>query len=157
RTVAGRSRAGAMKVRSANRSAGSRLGVADRTLDRGKAPPQRALDLVDLVMYLGDREGGVDQAMEIDDLAVVGLAHPHVVHLADEVDLGRDPAQRLAHRRDARGRRLAAAAIVGLQGLDVRLDLDVGPELVADRLLEPSRDVMRRGKRKRAVDLEIER
>src|SRR5436190_2100833 len=88
---------------------------------------------------------------------VVGLAHPHVVHLADELDLGGNLPQRVADRGDALGRRLAAAPVIGLQRLDMGLDLDIGPEFVADRLLEPARHIVRCGERQRAVDLEVER
>ena len=67
-----------------------RLGVAGHALDGRKLFPQRPLDLIDPLMHLGDREGRVDPAMEIDELGAVALAHPHVVHLADRRAFGRD-------------------------------------------------------------------
>src|SRR6202008_3588367 len=57
-----------------------RLRVADHPLDRRPQPPQPALDLVDLLVHLFDRECGIDPAVEVDDLAVHGLAHAHVMH-----------------------------------------------------------------------------
>ena len=46
---------------------------------------------------------------------------------------------------------------VGRQRLDMGLDFDVRAELVAHRLFEPARDVMRGGERLRALDFEIGR
>ena len=94
--------------------------------------------------------------MEIDDLALVGLAHPHIVDVADHAALGGDLGERLLHRADALGRRLAARG-VGLQRLDMGLDLDLGAELLAQRRFQPVGDVVRAAKRQLAVDLEIER
>ena len=41
-------------------------------------------------------ERRIDPAMEIDDLALVGLAHPHVVDVADHAALGGDFGERRA-------------------------------------------------------------
>ena len=48
-------------------------------------------------------------------------------------------------------------AIARLQRLDMGLDLDVGPELLAQRRLQPVGDLVRAAEREPAVDLEIER
>ena len=69
--------------------------------------------------------------MEVDDLAVGGLAHAHVVDLADERDVRRDLVERVAHRRDPLVRRVAPGQSARLQRLDMGLDLDLGAELVA--------------------------
>ena len=62
----------------------------------------------------------------------------------------------MLHRADALGRRLAPRG-VGLQRLDVGLDLDVGAEFLAQRRFQPVGDVVRAAERQLAVDLEIER
>src|SRR5205823_11160266 len=64
-----------------------RLRVADHALDRGKAQAQCALHFVDLVVDVRDFEQRIDEAVEIDDLAVLGRTHAHVVDCPDEVDL----------------------------------------------------------------------
>ena len=52
---------------------------------------------------------------------------------------------------------VAAGEDHGRQRLDMRFHLDVGPELLADRLLEPAGDVVRGEERQRSIDLEIGR
>src|SRR6266702_8656747 len=51
-----------------------RLGVTNHPLDRGKAQAQRALEVVDALVHVGDGECGIDIGVEVDDLAVRGLA-----------------------------------------------------------------------------------
>ena len=41
--------------------------------------------------------------MEVDNLAVGGLAHAHVVHLAEPGDLRGERGERIADRADPRG------------------------------------------------------
>ncbi len=89
--------------------------------------------------------------MEIHDLAVVGLAHAHVVDVADHPAFGGDLGERDLHRLDALRRRLAAGALRHLQRLDMGLDLDIGTELVGDRLFKAVGNGVRGGERQRAV------
>ncbi len=131
--------------------------MTDRAFDRRKAQAQRPFHLVHLVVHVRDFEHGLDEAMEIDDLSVVGCTHAYVMDLADEFDLGRDLDQRVAHRRDALGWRVATGLIEWLQRLDMRFDLDTWAQLLADGLFESSRDVVRLADGDGAVDLEIER
>ena len=63
----------------------------------------------------------------------------------------------ISHRAHPLRRRLAAGGLRRLQRLDMGFDLDVGPELFAQRRLQPVGDVVGRAERKLAVDLEIER
>src|ERR1700681_2609028 len=72
-----------------------RLGVADDALDQGKAPPQPVFQRIDRVMHGADRKRRIDPAMKIDDLAVAGLAHAHVVHFAETGNLGGERRERL--------------------------------------------------------------
>jgi hypothetical protein len=127
--------------------------VADRALDRREAQPERPLHLVHLVVHVRDLERRIDQAMKIDDLAVAGRAHAHVVDRADEINLCRDLGQRLAHRCDTLSGGVATWLVERLQRLDVGLDLDLRSELVADRFFEPGCDIVRRADRESAVDL----
>ncbi len=102
------------------------------------------------------RKRGVDQAVEIDNLADIGLPDTDVVHLADQIDFCRDLIERVAHSRDAGGRRFAARLIMRLQGLDVGLDLNSRSQFLAHRLFESARNVVRRAEGEGAIDLEIE-
>ena len=76
------------------------------------------------------------------------------MHLADERDVARGFGERVAHRHDAIGRRVAAGKSARLQRLDMGLDLDHGSELAAHRGLQPVRDFMCLCERQAAVDLE---
>src|SRR5262249_22203742 len=116
--------------------------MTDRALDRRKAQAQRPFHLVPLAMHIRDFEYGIDQAMKIDDLSVVCCAHAHVMDRADEFDLGRDLAQRLAHRRDACGWGVAAGLVEWLQRLDMGFDLDAWAQLLANGLFESGGDIM---------------
>jgi hypothetical protein len=131
--------------------------VPDHPLDRGEALAERPLHLVDLLVHVGHPERGIDQAMEIDDLAVIGLAHAHVVHLSEQVDFRRDGDEGIVHFPHSLGRRIAAALVAGLQRLDVGFDLDFGPQLVAHRLLEAVGDLVRAAERQAPVHFEVER
>ena len=59
-----------------------RFGVADDAPDGRKTVAQTAFNGVDEFMRGAHRDRRIEPAMEIDDLAVGGLAHAHVVHLA---------------------------------------------------------------------------
>ena len=52
---------------------------------------------------------------------------------------------------------IAAGQQVSRQWLDMGFDFDLWSEFVPNRFFEPARDVMRGGKRQRAVDFQIER
>ena len=86
-----------------------------------------------------------------------GLAHAHVVHFAEIGDLGGERRERLAHFGDARGRSVAAGQNVGRQRLDMGLDFDVGPELLAHRFFEAARHLVRGIERHGTFDFEIHR
>src|SRR4029077_17972724 len=130
--------------------------MADDSLDGGEFAAQRALHLIDPFMYVLHGEHRVDAAMEIDDLALRGLAHPHIVNLPDEGDVPREGAEGLASPRNAGIRRIASGKPAHLQRLDVRLDLDLGAELLAERCLPAGRDVVSRRECQTSVDLQAE-
>ena len=80
--------------------------------------------------------------MEVDDLAFRGLAHPHVVNLADESDIGRDgvSASRTAATRSFGASRPASPRICsGSMWVSTSTS---GPSSGATRRLEPVRDVV---------------
>src|SRR5205085_6670755 len=60
-----------------------RLGVADDALDGGEGAAQCALDLVDALMHLDHAHRGRGTAVEVDDLAGLGIAHPHIMDVVD--------------------------------------------------------------------------
>ena len=131
--------------------------MADDAGDAGKAAAQPALDGIDESMHRADRQRRIDAAMEIHDLAVGGLAHAHVVHLAEAGQDGGQRRERLAALGDARGGGVAAGQERCRQRLDMGFDLDVRSQLLADRLFEPARGLVRGGQRQRAVHLQIRR
>ena len=131
--------------------------MADDALDHRKAPPQPALQRIHHVVHGADRKRRIDLAVKIDDLAVAGLAHAHVVDFADRGDFGGERRERLAHFGDARGRGVAAGQNVGGQRLDMGFDFDVGAELLAHRFFEPARHFVRGIERHGAFDFEIHR
>src|SRR6266702_8881210 len=133
-----------------------RLGVADDALDRRPARLEPALDLVDLRVHVVDAERGIDQAVEIHDLARGRLTHADFMDVADWPDLARDIGERGAHRGHALARSIAAALSVGLQRLDVGVDLDLRAELLGNRRFERAGDVVGGAERKLAIDFEIE-
>src|SRR6185312_12623729 len=135
----------------------NRLGVTDDALDLRRAQLQRALQRVDRLMHGADRELRLDAAVEIHDFAVLGLAHAHVVHVADDAALRRQFAQRNFDGRDALRRRFASGDILRLQRLDMRLDLDMRAELGLDRAFQRVSHVVCGAQRQSAVDLEVER
>ena len=67
-----------------------RLGVADDPRNGRKAPAQSALDAVDQIVRRAHRQGRIDPAMKVHDLAVGGFTHPHVVHFAEFGGRGRE-------------------------------------------------------------------
>src|SRR3569833_4195323 len=82
-----------------------RLGMAVDALDLRRTSLQRALQRIDAVMDVVDGKLRIDAAVEVDDLAVLGLAHAHVVHVADAAAIGGEFAQRDRYGADALGRR----------------------------------------------------
>src|SRR5262249_23941531 len=95
--------------------------------------------------------------VKIHDLAVLGLAHTHVVHFADKAELPRKCRQAGLYRSNALRRGLATGKAEQLQRLQMRFHFDIRAELVADRGLKPRGDVMGGAKGKIAINLEIER
>jgi hypothetical protein len=79
------------------------------------------------------------------------------MYVAHGAGLGGYRRERSLNLRDPFGRRIASGQTPGLQRLDMRLDLDLGTELVAQRGLQGVGDLVRSGERQVAVDLEIER
>ena len=74
-----------------------RFGVADHALDRWEAAAQAGLDAVHEVMNFGDGAPRFDIAVEVYDFAVGGVAHPHIMDIAQHRAGGRQFAER---RRD---------------------------------------------------------
>src|ERR1044072_2313307 len=62
----------------------ARLGMAAHALDGREFLAKRAFDVVDALMHVAHGELRVNAAMEVDNLAVRGLAHAHVVDLPDK-------------------------------------------------------------------------
>ena len=56
-------------------------------LIEGERCLQGALERVDLFVHRLHAQCGIDAAVEIDDLAVVGLAHAHIMDVADDAAL----------------------------------------------------------------------
>ena len=131
--------------------------MADRARDGGKAKAQGPLQLIDLVVNIRDLDPGIHHAVEIHDLAGVSFAHPHVVNLADQVDVGGNLGERVVDCRDALRRRLSPMLAMRLHRLDVRFDFDVRSQFLADGFLQSAGDVMRGSEGETAVDLEIKR
>ena len=103
----------------------------------GKRRAQPALQRVDRVMPAPTESAGSTWQWKLTISPSRGLAHAHVVHLADRGELGGERGERLAHFGDARARSVEAGQNVGGQRLDMGLDLDVGAELLAHRFFEP--------------------
>ena len=93
--------------------------------------------------------------MEVDDLAGVGVAHPHIMDVMDDA-VGGDLGQRLQNGRNPLGRRVGAVRQLRLQRLDMGVDLDVLAELLADAALEIVGDVVGGDQLHVAVDLEVD-
>src|SRR3569832_222505 len=129
--------------------------MADDALDLRRAGLERALQRVDIVVDVVNRELGVAPAVEVDDLAVLGLAHAHVMHVANDAASGRLLAPRDRHGSDALRRSLAAGHVLRLQRLDMGLDLDAVSEFGFDRVLERVGGFMRRAESMPAIDSEI--
>src|SRR5215510_12654905 len=105
--------------------------MSDDALDGREALAQCALETVDPVMYGGYAQGGIDQGVEIDNLAVRRLAHPHIMHVAHAAELLGNGRKLIVNGFDALGCGVTAEQPTRLQRLDVGLDLDLEPELIA--------------------------
>src|SRR5665647_2238691 len=77
-----------------------RFGVSDDAFDRRRSDPQGPLQRIDLLMHGLNAEVGIDAAMEIDDLALCGLAHAHVVDVANNTSFRGEFRQRDLHGRN---------------------------------------------------------
>src|SRR5262245_29734540 len=132
-----------------------RLSVTDHALDAGEGAAQRALDLVDALMHPDHAHRGGGAAMEVDDLAGLGVAHPHIMDVVDGA-VGGELRQRSLDGGDAVGRGVGAVRKLRLQRLDMGVDLDVLAELLADVALEVVGDVVGVDQRHLAVDLEVD-
>ena len=139
-----------------SRLAAPRLCVPDHALDGGEAQAQPTFEIVDAVVDVGHAQQWIDIGVEIDDLAVRRFADAHVVHITHHAEVLCDAGKLVLNRPDALVGGVAAEQPTGLQRLDVGLDLDLDPELVAHRLLEPVGDLMRATEGQTAIDLEIE-
>ena len=90
------------------------------------------LDVVDQIVHGTDRERRLDVAMEIDDLALGGFAHPHIVDFAKTVRACGERGKRRANFGDARGVGVVAGDERGRQRLYMGFDFDFGAELLAE-------------------------
>ena len=63
--------------------------MTDHALDGREPAAQRALDLVDILVHLDDAHRRRSPAMEINDFAGVGVAHPHIVNVMDRAVSGK--------------------------------------------------------------------
>src|SRR5665213_4063555 len=71
-----------------------RLGVTDDALYGRERAAQRALDGIDVVMHLDHAHRRRGAAVEVDDFAGVGVAHPHAVDVVDRAIIGDKARQR---------------------------------------------------------------
>src|SRR6201999_2029373 len=60
-----------------------RLGVTDHALHGREGAPQRALDLVDILVNLDHAHRRRGATMKIHDLPGIGVAHPDIVDVMD--------------------------------------------------------------------------
>ncbi len=74
--------------------------MADDALHGRKRTAQRALDLVDILVHLDHAHRGRGAAMEVHDLAGVGVAHPHIMDVVARA-VGGEARQRDADDLDA--------------------------------------------------------
>src|ERR1700691_1447019 len=72
----------------ANEMSAAWFGVADNAGDGGKPPPQTAFSGIDQSVHCTDRQGGIDLAMEINDLPICRFANADIMHLAQTGDFG---------------------------------------------------------------------
>src|SRR6185369_912806 len=99
----------------------------------------------------------IDPAVEVDDFAVVGLAHPHIMHVADRAALRGKLSQGNLDRLHSLGWGLTAAGVLRLQRFDMGFYLDGGSaELVLDGSFQSVGLLVRRAERHLAVDFKIE-
>jgi len=131
--------------------------MADDARDVWELTADGALQRIDPIMRHFDRDRWIDPTMEDDEMAVGGRANAHVVNIAQHGAARRIAGQRGANRRGERGFGFAAADLEHFQGLDMRLDFDVGAEFVLDGGFELRRDIVRVGEGHAPVDFEIER
>src|ERR1700678_361924 len=108
------------------------FGVADNARDGGKTPPQIAFSVIDQRVRRTNRQGGIDLAMEINNLSICRFANADIVHLAQTGDFGGKYGQGFADFSNAGGCCIAPSEHDRQQRLDVSLTLRVGTEFFAD-------------------------
>jgi hypothetical protein len=129
--------------------------MADDALHFRKSPTQRALDLVDILVDIDHAHRGRGAAMEIHDLARLGIAHPHIMDVMDRGIRG-ETRQRVLDSFNTFRSSVDANGQFGLQRLDVGVDLDIFPEFVPDVPLQLMGDAVGCCERHVAVDLKID-
>ena len=131
--------------------------VADDARDARKSPSQIPLNCIDQSVRGADRKGGIDLAMEINDLSIRRLANANVVRLANTGDFGGKRTQRFTNFIDACRVRITSGKHDCGQRLDMGLDLHVRAKLFADRLFKLAGDLVGCGERQCTVDFKIGR
>src|SRR5438105_6943969 len=129
--------------------------MADHTLDGRKRAAQRALDLVDVLVHLDHAHRRRGAAMEINDFAGVGIAHPNIMDVMDRAIAGK-ARQRGLDGLDALGGCVGAVRQFRLERFDVGVDLDVLAKILADVALQHAGNLVGRRKLHVAVDLEVD-
>ncbi len=129
--------------------------MTDDAFDGRKRAAQRAFDRIDVLVNLDHAHRRRGAAVEVDDLAGVGVAHPHVMDVMDRA-IGGKARQRCPDCLDAVGRGVGAERQFGFQRFDMGVDLNVLAELVADVPLQLMGDGVGVVERHLAVDLEVE-
>src|SRR5215468_8359950 len=74
---------------SRDQSGARRLGVTDHALHARESATPRALDLVDMLVHLDHAHRRRGAAVEVDDLAGIGVAHAHIMDVVDLAALGK--------------------------------------------------------------------
>ena len=109
-----------------------RLGVTDDALHGRKRAPQRALDLVDILVNLDHAHRRRGAAMKVHDFTGVGIANPDIVDVMDGA-IGGKARQRSPDCFDAVGCGIGAQRQFRFQRFDMGIDFDVLAEFVRGR------------------------
>ncbi len=124
-----------------------RLGVDDDPRDRRVAVAQEPLQIVDPAVHALHGRRRIEAAMGDKHITAAAAAHPHVVNVGEPRDATRGIFQRRDVAPPQRLRGILDVAHLGLERLDVDLDLGRGAEFPADRGLEPVGDLVGGGER----------
>ena len=104
--------------------------MADYTPDRGKLAAQAAFQIIHALMHVVHAQRRLDLAVEVHDLALVGLTDANIVDRAKESGAGRNCFKGSLDFHYPLRRSVPPRHVMRLQRLDMRFDFDIRPELV---------------------------